>query len=148
MKAAGRFVIAALVSGISFAAFAQSPTQRQAADLALFQRYASPPQRSMHYFTTEGFEYLGKNAQGQDTLALWTGVNKAWLLTLQPPCIDIDLPLAIGLTSTFGDVNAGMDYVKYGHGRQCKIESIQKVDYKAVRAAQAAAREAAQQHGS
>ncbi|HET6906444.1 MAG TPA: DUF6491 family protein [Rhodanobacteraceae bacterium] len=139
MKTAGKVAIGALVSAVSLAAFAQGPQQRLAERLALFQRYASPPQKSMHYFTTEGFEYLGKNAQGEDSLALWTGVNQVYLLTLQPPCIDLDRPLAIGVTSTSGDVNAGMDFVKYGHGRQCKIEAIQKVDYKAVRAAQASA---------
>jgi hypothetical protein len=137
MKAAGRFVMAALVSAVSLVASAQGPEQREAERLALFQRHASPPQQSMHYFRTEGFEYLGKNAQDEDVLALWTGVNKVWLLTLQSPCTSLDFANAIGLTSTSGEVNAHMDWVKYGHGRQCLIESIQKVDYKAVRAEQA-----------
>lgn len=146
MKAASRFAIAALAAAIPLAAFAQSPTQREAARLALFQDHASPPQRSMHYFHTDGFEYLGKNAQGDDALALWTGVNEVYLLTLQSPCIDLDRPLAIGLTSTSGEVNARMDYVKYDHGRQCKIEAIQKVDYKAVKAAGASQSGGAAQH--
>lgn len=63
-------------------------------------------------------------------------MNQPYLLTLQSPCINLDYALAVGLTSTSGDINARMDYVKYDHGRQCKIETIQKVDYKAVRAAE------------
>lgn len=133
MKTASRFAISGLAVAVSLSAFAQGPTQREAERLALFQRYASPPQENMHYFHVDGFEYLGKNAQGDDALALWTGVNQVYLLTLQSPCIDLDRPLAIGLTSTSGDVNARMDYVKYDHGRQCKIETIQKVDYKALK---------------
>jgi hypothetical protein len=134
MKTASSFAIAALAAAVSLVALADSPKQRDAENLALFQRYASPPQESMHYFRTDGFDYLGKDAQGADALALWTGVNQVWLLMLQSPCNNLDLANAIGLTSTSGDVNARMDYVKYGHGRQCKIETIQKVDYKAVRA--------------
>ena len=135
MQTASRFAIAALAAAVSMVAIADSPRQRDAENLALFQRFASPPQESMHYFRTDGFDYLGKDAQGQDALALWTGVNQVWLLTLQSPCNNLDLANAIGLTSTSGDVNARMDYVKYGHGRRCKIETIQKVDYKALRAA-------------
>lgn len=136
MKTATVLVAAALVATCSAGALAQGPKQREAERLALFQRYASPPQNSMHYFRIEGFEYLGKNAQGEDAMALWTGVNTAWLLTLQPPCLNIDFANAIGLTSTSGEVNVHMDWVKYGrHGQQCQINSIRKVDYKGVRAA-------------
>lgn len=59
MKPAGRFAIAALAAVVSLTAFAQGPKQREAERLALFQRYASPPQQSVHYFQIDGFEYLG-----------------------------------------------------------------------------------------
>ncbi|HET7558076.1 MAG TPA: DUF6491 family protein [Rhodanobacteraceae bacterium] len=135
MNTASRFAIAALASAISVVALAKSPKQRDAENLALFQRYASPPQDAVHYFRTDGFEYLGKNAQGEDALALWTGVNQVYLLTLQSPCVNLDLANAVALTSTSGSVHARMDFVKYGRDRQCRIETIRKVDYKAVRAA-------------
>jgi len=134
MKAACRFAIATLVAGVSLAAFPQSPKQRDAENLARFQRYASPPQESMHYFRIDKFQYLGRNAQGEDAIALWTGVNRVYLLALESPCINLEYANAIALTSTSGNVNARMDYVKYDHGRQCRIETIQNVDYKAVRA--------------
>ena len=117
----------------------QSPTERSAKELARFERYAGAPQRDMHYFRLDNFQYLGKNAKGEDAIAVWTGVNQVYLLTLEKPCINLDFALAIGLTSTSGDVNAGMDYVKYNRNgpQQCRILAIRKVDYKAMRAEKA-----------
>ena len=118
---------------------AQSSSDRIAQELARFERYAAPPQDSMHYFRLDNFQYLGKNARGEDAIAVWTGVNQVYLLTLEKPCINLDFAFAIGLTSTSGDVNAGMDYVKYNRNgpQQCRILAIQKVDYKAMRAEKA-----------
>jgi hypothetical protein len=121
---------------------AESPKQRDANALARFERHAGPPQRDMHYFRLDNFQYLGRDAKGQDAIAVWTGVNQVYLLTLEKPCIGLDFAFAIGLTSTSGDVNAGMDYVKYNRNgpQQCRILQIQKVDYKALRAEQQAAK--------
>jgi hypothetical protein len=143
MKIASRFALSVLAAAVPLASFAQSPSQRDARDLALFQRYASPPQESVHYFRTDGFKYLGANAQGDEAIALWTGVNQVYLLTLQQPCIHLDLARSIALTSTSGNVNARMDFVKYGRDRECRIETIRKVDYRAVRAAMKGAQPAA-----
>lgn len=149
MHARHGFVIA-LAMLLATNAVAQSPSQRDAKDLARFQRHASPPQKSMHFFQMNGFQYLGKDAQKQDVVAVWTGVNQVYMLTTQSPCINLDLAFAISLTSTMGDVNAGMDYVKYKRNglQQCRIMTIQKVDYKAVRAEQAAAKQAPAQASS
>jgi hypothetical protein len=135
-------LVAATLSMLVASAWAQSPKQRDAAELARFERHASPPQDSMHYFRLDNFQYLGKNAGGEDAIAVWTGVNQVYLLTLQAPCVNLDLPLAIGLTSTSGSVNARMDYVKYNYNgpQQCRIETIRKVDYKALRAEKEAAK--------
>lgn len=133
-----RCVLAVMVTftviGVSTTAMAQSPSQRDAANLARFERYAGAPQDSLHYFRTDGFEYLGRDAHGKESLAAWTGVNDVYLLKLQTPCIDLQFANAIGLTSTSGSVNARMDYVKYDRGRECWIETIRKVDYKAMKA--------------
>ncbi|HET9835467.1 MAG TPA: DUF6491 family protein [Rhodanobacteraceae bacterium] len=133
MKSASRFAVAALASAVSLAAVAQGPKQREAERLALFQRHASPPQRSIHYFRTEGFEYLGKDAQGQDVLALWTDVNHVYLLALESPCINLQYANGIALTSTSGNVSSRSDFVKYDRDRRCRIETIQKVDYRALK---------------
>ena len=113
-------------------------------NLARFERYAGAPQRSMHYFRLDNFDYLGKNTEGEDEIAVWTGVNELYLLTLAKPCTQVEFADAIGLTSTSGDVNAGMDFVKYNRGgsQQCRIDTIRKVDYKAMQTAGALAVEA------
>ena len=133
-------VAATLSTMLSIGAWAASPRQRDAAELARFERYASPPQDSMHYFQLQNFQYLGKNAQNADVVAVWTGVNQVYMLTLEQPCINLDFAFSIGLTSTAGSINARMDYVKYDHGKRCRIMTIQKVDYKAMRAAQESAK--------
>lgn len=137
-----RCVLAVMVAlgviGISTIAAAQPPSQRDAANLARFERYAGTPQDSLHYFRTDGFQYLGRDARGDESLAVWTGVNDVYLFKLQTPCINLQYANAIGLTSTSGNVNARMDDVKYGHGRECRIETIQKVDYKRLRTDQRA----------
>ena len=110
----------------------ESPAQRDAADLARFQRFASPPQDSMHYWQINRFQYLGPDAKGNDALALWTGVNQVYLVTVDSPCLRLEYANAISLTSVSRNVNARMDYVRYGHGNRCRINTIQKVDYKAM----------------
>jgi len=134
MNTASRFAVALGALLISIAAFAQSPKQRDAENLARFERYASAPQDSMHYFRIDRFQYLGPNANGSEAVAVWTGVNQVYLLSLESPCIKLEYANAIALTSTSGNVNARMDFVKYDRDRQCRIETIRKVDYKAVRA--------------
>ncbi|HXS73393.1 MAG TPA: DUF6491 family protein [Rhodanobacteraceae bacterium] len=139
MKTANRASIAIMACMMSLAAIAQSPKQRDAENLARFQHYASPPQDSMHYFRLDRFQSLGPNAQGDDVLAVWTGVNQVYLLTVESPCLRLEYANAIALTSTSGNVNARMDYIRYGRDRQCRIETIRKVDYKAMRAARSSA---------
>lgn len=135
MKTAGKFSIAAMVVFGLLAApvmAGQSPPQRDAANLARFQRFASPPQDSMHYWDIDRFQYLGPDAKGNDALALWTGVNQVYLITVDSPCLRLEYANAIALTSISRNVNARMDYVKYGRGNRCRITTIQKVDYKAM----------------
>ena len=48
----------------------QSPTERDAKELARFERFAGAPQRDMHYFRLDNFQYLGKNAKGEDAIAV------------------------------------------------------------------------------
>lgn len=132
------FFTAMLSMLLAAGAWAQSPSQRDSKELARFQRYAAPPQDSLHYFRLDNFQYLGRSAKGQDAIAVWTGVNQVYLLTLEQPCINLDLAFSIGLASSAGSVNARMDSVKYDRGqRQCRIMTIQKVDYKAMKAEKA-----------
>lgn len=85
----------------------------------------------------EHFSYLGRfdgwRALGRDKLVVWTGINDAYLLTVQTPCSNLPFANAIGLTTTTGTVSRGFDSVKVGKGEQCRINEIRPVDYKKVR---------------
>lgn len=136
MKTVCRCIAASLALGLGGAllpAAAQSPAQRGVAELTRFERYASPPQDSMHYFRSDGFQYLGPDARGNDAVAIWTGVNDVYLIKVWQPCINLEYARGIGLTSTSGSVNARMDDLVFDHQR-CRIETIQKVDYRAMKA--------------
>jgi hypothetical protein len=85
----------------------------------------------------EHFSYLGRfdgwRALGRDKLVVWTGINDAYLLTVQTPCTNLPFANAVGLTTTTGTVSRGFDSVKVGRGEECRINEIRKVDYKKVR---------------
>lgn len=83
------------------------------------------------------FSYLGRfdgwRALGRDKVVVWTGVNDAYLLTVQTPCSDLQFAQKIALTSNTGTVNRGFDSVQVGPHNKCRINEIRKVDYKKVR---------------
>ncbi len=78
---------------------------------------------------------------------MWTTINDAYLITVEPPCEELPFVERIGLTSTSSTVSQRFDFVKV-HGMNCFIKSIQPVDYlkmKQDRRAEAAAAKAATQ---
>lgn len=83
------------------------------------------------------FSYLGRfdgwRALGRDKIVVWTGINDAYLLTVQTPCTELPFANSIGLTTTTGTVSRGFDSVKFGANQQCRINEIRPVDYKKVR---------------
>ncbi len=98
--------------------------ERDQAALARFQKYAGPP---VEQFTWLGqywsWQYLAKYQ-----LAIWTTPNKAYLITVLPPCEDLPWVQHIGLTSTQNMVSSRFDFVLVRHWR-CQISQIQPVDY-------------------
>jgi len=90
----------------------------------------------------ESFSYLGRfdswRALGRDKLVVWTGMNSAYLLTVQTPCPDLQFAQHIGLTSTAGSVSSGFDSVQVGRHERCRITEIRPVNYKDLRAAERA----------
>ncbi|HET9835466.1 MAG TPA: DUF6491 family protein [Rhodanobacteraceae bacterium] len=115
---------------------AHAGNQGEPAELARYQRFASPPQDSAHILRVDNFIYLGTDAHGDTALAVRTGFNKVYLITA-PPCPRLERASAIRLTSAAGSVHAGTDFVKYGdniagHSWQCRIKAIRQVDYKAM----------------
>ena len=96
---------------------------------ARYQAYAGPPQNS---FTWLG-RYYSFDALGDNHLVLFTTPSDAYLITVHPPCTDLNFAQGIGLTSTGHTVNAHLDSVIV-KGWRCPIDEIRRVDYQKMRA--------------
>ena len=83
------------------------------------------------------FTYLGRfdswSALSGTQLVVWTTLNDAYLLGVRAPCINLQFTQRIGLTSTAGTVDSGLDSVLVDRDR-CQITEIRPVDYKKMRA--------------
>ncbi|MBN8735227.1 MAG: hypothetical protein J0H27_03050 [Xanthomonadales bacterium] len=97
-------------------------TDSERADLARYQKYAEAPVDHVRYFQINGFQYLAP-----DTVALWFGVNKLYLLTVQTPCSNLAFANGIGLTSRNNMLYRNFDFITFDHQR-CKILKIVPVD--------------------
>ncbi len=97
-------------------------TDSERADLARYQKYARAPVDSVRYFQINGFQYLAP-----DQLAIWFGVNKMYLLTVQTPCTNLAFANAIGLTSRNNILYRDFDFVTF-HQQRCKVLKIVPVD--------------------
>lgn len=128
------FAAAALLA-LAAVAPAQAMTDSERERLAEYERFAGEPVKDMPFWRLQSYESLGNEA-----VVVWTGVNKAWLIKVLPPCTDLPWAKAVGLSSTNHRVSAKFDHVVAGSDR-CNIASIQPVDDKAVRAARKEKRE-------
>jgi len=111
--------------------------------LQLYRSHAGAPVNSFKYFgSLNGWTELGDSA-----LAVWTRPNEAWLLNLGGPCMDLSYAPAITVTNMMGQVSARFDRViVHGSGPMahvpCRIDSIQPLEVKALRASEKEMREA------
>lgn len=114
----------------------QAMTERERERLAEYERFAGEPVADMPFWRLQSYESLGNEA-----VVVWTAVNKAWLIKVLPPCTDLPWAKAVGLSSNNHRVSAKFDHVVAGQDR-CNIASIQAVDYKAMREASRAKKDA------
>lgn len=114
--------VAALVLGFTAVpAWAQQTASEQSA-LARYERYAQAPVDYVHYYQIDGFQYLAP-----DKLAIWFGVNKLYLLTVQTPCLNLAWANGIGLTAQNNTLYSTFDAVTFRHQR-CRIMRIVPVN--------------------
>lgn len=134
-----------LLAGLCLALAACATTGRlsSAEKLDLYRAHAGAPQNDMQFFgTLNGWTELGDSA-----LAVWTRPSEAYLLELRGPCQDLTYATAIGLTSQMNRVSARFDKVLVrdptgGPRMPCFINSIRKLDVKALRASEQELRQA------
>jgi hypothetical protein len=96
------------------------------------ERYASYAGEPIDRFTWLGSFYSWESL-GNNQLVVYTTPSDAYLLSVTPPCTDLNFAQAIGVTSTSHTVNARLDSVKV-KGWNCPIAEIRKIDYARMRA--------------
>ncbi|MGH8184638.1 MAG: DUF6491 family protein [Rhodanobacteraceae bacterium] len=123
MKTVAKIVgVALLLAGLAgLPAWAQQ-TDSERADLVRYQKYAEAPVDHVQYFQINGFQYLSP-----DTVGIWFGVNKLYLLTVQLPCNNLAFTNSIGLTAKNNVLYRNFDFVTFRHQR-CKILKIVPVN--------------------
>lgn len=95
-----------------------------------FRAYAGEPVHSFNYFG----RFDGWQPVGRQQLAVWTGAGDGYLLTVEPPCLDLEYETAIGFTTQVGStVTSGLDYVRMNRER-CRILEIRPLDYRGLTA--------------
>lgn len=114
--------LAMLLAGVAALPAIAQQTSSERADLARYQKYAGVPVDDVRYFQINGFEYLAP-----DKVAVWFGVNKLYLLTVELPCNNLAFANGIGLTSKNNMLYRNFDFVTFDHQR-CKIVKIEPVD--------------------
>jgi len=115
--------------------------ERDQEQLDRYLRYAKAP---VDHVTFLG-NYDSWQAVGQYQVVLWTNINDAYLITVSPPCENLQFAQRIGLTRTTDTIYARLDAIVVKHWR-CQITEIRPIDYmqmrrdqRAEKAAQAAA---------
>ncbi|MGQ0834654.1 MAG: DUF6491 family protein [Gammaproteobacteria bacterium] len=125
-----RMLFAILPAAILTACAGLARHETDAQALARHMDYAGEP--------VEKFTYLGNlngwRTLGRDRVLVYTGVNDAYLLTVAPPCNDLQFAQSIALTSTGHTVSRRFDSVLVGDQR-CMITEIRPVDYGQMRQA-------------
>jgi hypothetical protein len=128
--------LAMLLAGLAaLPAWAQQ-TSSERPDLARYQKYAEAPVDHVRYFQISGFQYLAP-----DMLAIWFGVNKLYLLTVQMPCNNLELANGIRLTTKNRTLYRNFDFVVFDHQR-CKVMKITPVNELQMKRDEAKARKA------
>jgi len=96
-------------------------------NLARYEQFAGAP--------IDGFDmwqmYQWQNL-GPDHIAVWSAVNKVWLIKVSQPCIRLEDAKGIVVTSQMmHKVTRRLDYVEFGT-QHCQIVEIRPIDYKAM----------------
>ncbi|ANB18107.1 DUF6491 family protein [Dokdonella koreensis] len=115
-----------LMAALSGGAQAQSDEILQR-NLDKYLAYAGPPVDSFQFFKLDQWERVGRYQ-----VVVWTRVSEAYLLTVDPPCRELEWAKAIGVTSSANTVNRRFDSV-LASGERCRIEEIRPIDYKRLR---------------
>jgi hypothetical protein len=96
--------------------------------LDLYLKYAGPP---IDHITYLG-HYDNWQSVGQYQLVLWTGINDAYLITVNPPCENLRFAQRVGITQTANTISSRFDAVLV-RGWRCQIAEIRPINYLKMR---------------
>ena len=102
--------------------------ERDQEQLDRYLRYAKAP---VGHITILG-HYDNWQAVGQYQVVLWADINDAYLITVSPPCENLQFAQRIGLTRTVDTIYARLDAIVVKHWR-CQITEIRPIDYLQMR---------------
>jgi hypothetical protein len=127
MKAAGvAIALGALLAGCASGRHGAPPLEQ-------FLPYAGAPVDEFRYFTFDGWQVLDRYR-----VVLWVDVSTAYLITVRPPCIDLDFTERLGVSSTFHVVSR-FESLFPERREPCPITEIRPIDLKRMNADRAAA---------
>ena len=110
--------------------------EKQEKRLDEYLPYAGAPVDRFQFWDLQRWELVGEYK-----VIVWPRLNEAFLLTVDPPCNDLQWKEAIGVTSTAHVVSQRFDSVVVGHDK-CRINEIRPIDYKKYLADRKEAKEA------
>jgi hypothetical protein len=91
-----------------------------------YTEYAGEPVKSFYMGNFDGWTAVSK-----DSLVVWSGINKAYLIKITGYCPDLQFANAIAVTSTANTVDK-FEKVIVGHDR-CFISEIRPIDTKQMK---------------
>lgn len=119
MKSSVISSIAALCAAVLLAGCATGPKLN-------YSEYAGEPVSSFYMSNFDGWSAVSK-----DQLVVWAGMNKAYLLTIEGYCPDLQYAHAVAVTSTGNTVDK-FEKVIVGKDR-CFIKEIRPLDVKQMK---------------
>ena len=102
--------------------------ERDQEQLDRYLRYAKAP---VDHITLLN-HYDNWQSVSQYQVVLFANVNDAWLITVSPPCENLQFAPRIGITQTANTIYARFDAVLVKHWR-CQITEIRPIDYLQMR---------------
>jgi hypothetical protein len=117
--------VACVLAALALAGCASALAKLNAPKLN-YAEYAGEPVRSFYLGNFDGWSAVSKNQ-----LVVWSGMNKAYLLTIQGYCPDLQFAHAIAVTSTGSTVDR-FEKVIVGRDR-CLIKEIRPLDVKQMK---------------
>jgi len=127
---AAAFALWALLAGCATTAPRGDPQRDE------YLAYAGAPLEEFHFFRLYDWQRAGK-----DRVVLWTDPGQAYLVTVMPPCVELDFSEYLGVSSTVQTVSR-FESLFPGHRERCPITEIRPLDVKRLAADRAAARAA------